>query len=127
MAIKAAIIPVGSKFGAQILYENALEPVEFFRRTEDRQELRGWLMIEFPGLDIITQQMFQMELDHIKLFGCRWDDEDIVLPPGEVDEQMGFTRISDEDILAVLNDADEELDRVDEKLHAVLPSPLVDD
>lgn len=119
MNTMAAIYEAGEKFQARILFPDNLNVVEFFNRTEERNELVELLRDRYPEIDIVTQTRFQMELDHIHLFRCRWDDESIVMPKED--------RLSTDEILGIIDESNKELDRIEEVLYALRPSPLVED
>jgi hypothetical protein len=121
----ATIRPVGEKFRARLLFSNSLDPVEFFRQTDHWDELAGWLVSSFEDITLVSPERFQMELDYIHLFGARWD-----MPTDHYLE--GFfpdaaKRMSDEDIFRELDDADETLNDVMEKINAVFPSTDLED
>lgn len=71
----AAIYPKGKKYFAKILYENALEPVDLFRLEDTPKLLHAHLLIDFMNMEIVTRREFELELDHIRLFGCRSHDK----------------------------------------------------
>jgi len=125
MQYLAAIFPNGDKFRAKILVGKNHEPLDFFRQTTDRDELVGWLTIEFVGIEIVTQYRFQMELDHIRLFGCRSDDPSFELPIERLGEPSD-NRMSTDVIIQTLDAADKKLDEMENTLNAILPSPLVE-
>lgn len=131
----AAVYLVGEKYRARILYPDAHEPIEFFFQHEDSVEVKSRVLLKIPSVELVEQSRMKMELDHVKLFGARWDpmEELITAPDDEVISATlaGTTltdpRLSSEDILAVLNDADKQLDEMEKKLDAVYASPLVED
>lgn len=125
MEFLATIRPAGEKFRAQLLFANSLMPVEFFRQTEHWDELAEFLVTVFDGISLVTPERFQMELDHIHLFGTRWD-----MPTDRYSDRFAASytdRMSDEDILHELNKADDLLIDLQEKFNAVLSSSNLED
>lgn len=132
----ATIGLVGSKYRAKLLLPECLEPVEFFYQHEKQLYVLGKLNDTYGGkVSLLTQQQFQMELDHIKLFGERWNFDKFIgdVPNEDVIAQtingMRLTedRMSTDDIIEELDKANKTLDELENKTNAILPSPLVDE
>lgn len=117
--VMVTIFANGDKLQARALMPGSLHPIEVFFRTDDFFEMFAHLDEQFHSFDAVEPHRWQMELDHIKLFGCRWDAESIVMPAAE--------RLSDEEIGSILNDVATSLDTLEDQLNALHASPLVED
>lgn len=110
------------KLYARVLFDDNLTPVEYYRPGETIEEVIASFSMDFPFVEFIRLQEFESELDHIKLFNCRSDAPSWELPT---------ERLTDDQILGILNDSDRVLDSFDfdkikENADAVLSSPVVE-
>lgn len=127
----AAIFVLKNKFHARILFDGNMAPVEFFARSDDSEELQAQLVLNFPFVKLVKLQEFRCELDHINLFGCRSDEP--AYTNSNV-EDVPTERLSDNDIIRILDDAGRELftiehktDEMEQEANAILSrGPLED-
>lgn len=91
---------------ARVLFHNSLTPVEYFSQGDERY-ITARLVVDDICLaeDLVTNAEFQMELDHIALFGCR-------------SERPSFetVRLSNEEIELMLDHGDRLLDEAIRKI-----------
>ena len=88
---------MGDRFIAKMLFENNTQPVYYYFNDGSILLIHAHLNTEFMNLEVVTRQRFEMELDHIRLFGERSDDR-LILRREE--------RISDELVIDFLDYSD---------------------
>lgn len=74
-------------FRAQILLDGTMAPVDFMCR-DGFATVAYRLKEMYPNVEVVQNQEFLCELDHINLFDCRSDDQDWTPPPLESLEQI---------------------------------------
>ena len=57
-----------------MLFEDSIVPVEYYYTADEILLLYAHITVDFMNLEVVTRLRFEMELDHIKLFGCRATD-----------------------------------------------------
>ncbi len=103
---QATVFQVGEKFFARVLFKHDLTPIPFFYSSSSYEDVEAQLYRHFPDIEILSPRRFQTEIDYIDLFGCRWDSPSYELPNIE-------PRLNDDEINSILNDADAELERLE--------------
>ena len=83
----AAIYPKGDKFVAKMLFENSTTPVEYYFIADEIMLIYAHITLDFMNLEVVDRFRFNLELDHIKLFGCRSTDRLIARTNDKVTDQ----------------------------------------
>lgn len=68
----------GGKYFARMLTPGSLNPCDYFGSHPRQDMLEARIQLTYTDALIVSDQEFDLELDHIKLFGAR-SDGDLVL------------------------------------------------
>jgi len=98
------------EFSARILFEGVHTPITFYLVSDTILALYEKLFSSYLNIEVITKRQFEMELDHIRVFKTR-SNNDLFVDFND--------RMSDMDIVEYLNQGNEELDEINKKIKKI--------